>query len=131
MNNVEYAISIRKKEFQYCFKDGKNNTIYGSMGGNWGRVDSSGEAICFSCMGGQKLDMKKKEEILKKVPSFINQSEESMENYIGKKINFSHNNNNNNTNLSNRMNKSYAENEKKNNINKKPNKEEDDGCFIF
>ena len=131
MNNVEYAISIRKKEFQYCFKDGKNNTIYGSMGGNWGRVDSSGEAICFSCMGGQKLDMKKKEEILKKVPSFINQSEESMENYIGKKINFSHNNNNNNTNLSNRMNKSYAENEKKNSINKKPNKEEDDGCFIF
>ena len=130
MNNVEYAISIRKKEFQYCFKDGKNNTIYGSMGGNWGRVDSSGEAICFSCMGGQKLDMKKKEEILKKVPSFINQSEESMENYMGKKINFSHNNNNN-TNLSNRMNKSYAENEKKNNINKKPNKEEDDGCFIF
>jgi hypothetical protein len=39
LNNAEYAISIKKKEYKNCFKDGKNNVVHGSFGGDWGKVD--------------------------------------------------------------------------------------------
>ena len=77
MNNIEYAISLKKKDFKHCFKEGNDNLICGSMGGDWGKIDSHGDAACFSCMGGSKIDIRKKEEIEKKVPSCLNQSEES------------------------------------------------------
>ena len=77
LNNAEYAISIKKKEYKNCFKDGKNNVVHGSFGGDWGKVDMYEQASCFSCMPIQNFDSKKKEEIVKRVPSILNQTEES------------------------------------------------------
>jgi len=107
MNNIEYAISLKKKDFQHCFKEGNDNLICGSMGGDWGKIDSHGDAACFSCMGGSKINIKKKEEIEKKVPSCLNQSEESNKSSIT-------------------IDKNYY------NYNRaKTKNEEDNGCYIF
>lgn len=81
INNLEYAVSIKKKEFQHCFKSGKKNVINGSIGGEWGQFEIGKEGGCFFCMGSEKFDFKKKEDIINKVPNFLNESsfEENLE----------------------------------------------------
>ena len=106
MNNNEYAISIKKKEHQFCFKDGKNNMINGSIGGNWGKIHLFSNVTCFSCIDRPKFDNKKKEEITKKIPSFINQSDKSFDR--GRKTNYSYS-----TSPSDRVNKSSYKNDKR------------------
>ena len=137
LNNIEYAISIKKKEYKHCFKDGKNNVVQGSFGGDWGKVDIYKESSCFSCMGIQNFDKKKKEEIIKRVPSIVNQTEESFNiNFIRSRVNYSYTNINNkcnNSNISNKMNKSSIPVNTNNNnyINNNEVKEEDYGCLVF
>ena len=77
INNLNYAISIKIKEYQNCFKQGKNNLINGSIGGDWGEIDLNKETHCgFGCMPKSELNIKKKEEIISKVPKYLNQSED-------------------------------------------------------
>jgi hypothetical protein len=95
INNLEYAISIKKKEFQHCFKSGKKNVINGSIGGEWGQFEIGKEGGCFFCMGSEKFDFKKKEDIINKVPNFINESSFE-ENLGGKNYSYDTNKNKNN-----------------------------------
>ena len=129
INNLDYAISAKKKEYQYCFKDGKNNVINGGLGGDWGQVELNDDITCkFSCVGETKIDNRKKEEIVKKVPSYSEQNEEKSldEDYSKKKINFSYNNKYNNIfNQNDKINKTTAQNDKK------LQNEEEKGCNIF
>ena len=74
INNLDYAICTKNKEFQYCFKNGKKNVISGGIGGNWGKVDLGKEGCGFFCMGNEKFDLRKKEDIEKKVPKLLNDS---------------------------------------------------------
>ena len=76
-NNVEFAINAKKKEYQYCIKDGSKNVITGGIGGDWGQIGfGEGDSCGFSCIGSSpKIDTKKKEEIVKKVPSFLSQND--------------------------------------------------------
>ena len=77
LSNINYAISIKKKDFQHCFKEGKKNSINGSIGGDWGEIYLNKDMQCgFSCMPKSQINYKKKEEIVKKVPSYLNQSED-------------------------------------------------------
>ena len=137
LNNAEYAISIKKKEYKNCFKDGKNNVVHGSFGGDWGKVDMYEQASCFSCMPIQNFDSKKKEEIVKRVPSIFNQTEESfIISFIRSRINYSYTNINskgNNSNINNKMNKSSlpVNTNNSNYINNNEEKEEDNGCFVY
>ena len=76
INNLNYAISIKKKEHKNCFKQGKNNTISGSLGGDWGEINLDKEVHCgFACMPKSENNYKKKEEIFKKVPSYLDHDE--------------------------------------------------------
>ena len=129
INNLDYAISTKKKEYQYCFKDGKNNVINWGLGGDWGQVELNDDITCkFSCVGETKIDNRKKEEIVKKVPSYSEQNEEKSldEDYSKKKINFSYNNKYNNIfNQNDKINKTTEQNDKK------LQNEEEKGCNIF
>ena len=72
MNNMDYAIFTKKKEYRNCFKEGKKCEINGSLGGNWGEINLNKHASCgFSCMPnkGGNINLKLKEEIAKNVPS--------------------------------------------------------------
>ena len=127
MNNNEYAISIKKKEHQFCFKGGKNNMINGSIGGNWGKIHLFSNVTCFSCIDRPKFDNKKKEEITKKIPSFINQSDKSFDRE--RKTNYSYS-----TSPSDRVNKSSYKNDKriKNyNADKNSENQKNQECPIF
>ena len=76
INNIDYAINTKKKEYQYCFKEGKQCVINGILGGTWGEINMSKSTSCgFSCMPKKDLSFKLKDDIVKKVPSF-NESEE-------------------------------------------------------
>ena len=126
INNLDYAILTKKKEYQYCFKDGKNNVINGGLGGDWGQIELKDEAGCkFSCIGGAKIDNRKKEEIVKKVPSFSEQFEEKSiaGDFSVKKISYSFN-----TNISNQKDKKNISTAQ---INKNIQNEEEKGCNIF
>ena len=78
INNLNYAISIKRKEYQNCFKEGKKNIINGTMGGDWGEIDLNKEIHCgFGCMPKSEIDYKMKEEIIKNVPFYLNQSDDN------------------------------------------------------
>ena len=128
INNLEYAISIKKKEFQHCFKSGKKNVISGAIGGDWGQLDTGKEGGCFSCLSSEKIDFKKKEDILNKVPKSLNDS--NLEEDFGEKKNYS--NGIYKGNKDDKIDKNGdGKNEDKNtNKNIKNNKESKD-CYIF
>ena len=135
INNIEYAILTKKKEFKNCFKDGKKNVIDGQLGGEWGQIDLNEGDLCgFSCFGGIKYDNKKKEEIIKKVPSFfeINEDKSLEEDHSGKRVNYSYNNNIYNNNINN-QNQNIKINKSSTliNNNKVKKEEEDNDCFIY
>ena len=60
ISNLNYDISIKKKEHKNCFKQGKNNTISGSLGGDLGQINLNKEVHCgFSCMPKSERNYKK------------------------------------------------------------------------
>ena len=72
MNNMDYAIFTKKKEYRNCFKEGKQCEINGTLGGNWGEINlDKGTSCGFSCMPnkGGNINNKLKDEIIKKVPT--------------------------------------------------------------
>ena len=70
INNIDYAICTKKKEHQYCFKEGKQCVINGILGGTWGEINMNKSTSCgFSCMPKKDFSFKLKDEIVKKVPS--------------------------------------------------------------
>jgi len=63
MNNMDYAIFTKKKEYRNCFKEGKQCEINGTLGGNWGEINLDKSTSCgFSCMPnkGENLNFKLK-----------------------------------------------------------------------
>ena len=128
INNLEYAVSIKKKEFQHCFKSGKKNVINGSIGGEWGQFEIGKEGGCFFCMGSEKLDFKKKEDIINKVPNFLNESSFE-ENFGGK--NYSYDINKGGKSCDD-IDRSLAQNEKNKNVIKNIKQEnKDKDCCVF
>ena len=78
INNLNYAISIKVKEYKNCFKEGKKNLINGTLGGEWGEINLNKEVHCgFGCLPKSEINYKKKEEIIKKVPFYLNQSSDN------------------------------------------------------
>ena len=139
INNLDYAISTKKKEYQDCFKSGKKNVISGAIGGNWGKIELGKEGGCFFCMGSDKIDLRKKEDILNKVPSSLNDStfeEDLEEKHYSYDINRHKNNNNleknGGRNKSENLEKSLAQSEKNKNVIKNIKKNQDNkDCSIF
>ena len=137
INNLDYAISIKKKEYQHCFKSGKKNVINGSIGGVWGQIDMGKEGCGFFCMGKDKLDLSKKEDILNKVPKSLDES--SFEDYGGKHYSYDLNKGNKNQlnksrpgNKSDNLGRSLAQSEKNKNVIKNiKNNQDDKDCCIF
>ena len=137
INNLDYAISIKKKEYQHCFKSGKKNVINGSIGGSWGQIDMGKEGCGFFCMGKDKLDLSKKEDILNKVPKSLDES--SFEDYGGKHYSYDLNKGNKNQlnksrpgNKSDNLGRSLAQSEKNKNVIKNiKNNQDDKDCCIF
>ena len=137
INNLDYAISIKKKEYQHCFKSGKKNVINGSIGGAWGQIDMGKEGCGFFCMGKDKLDLSKKEDILNKVPKSLDES--SFEDYGGKHYSYDLNKGNKNQlnksrpgNKSDNLGRSLAQSEKNKNVIKNiKNNQDDKDCCIF
>ena len=77
VNNLNYAISIKRKEYQNCFKEGKKNEINGTMGGDWGEIDLNKGIHCgFGCIPKSEINYKIKEEIIKNAPLYLNQSDD-------------------------------------------------------
>ena len=139
INNLEYAIAIKKKEYQHCFKSGKKNVISGAIGGDWGQIELGKEGCGFFCMGSEKLDLRKKEDILNKVPNILNDSSLE-EDYGGKHYSYDVNKYKNNNKLekseeankSDNFDKSMARSEKNKNIIKNiKNNQENKDCSIF
>ena len=85
-NNIEYAIYTKKKEYQYCLRDGRKNGITGGIGGDWGQIEfGEGDSCGFACIGcNSKIDTKIKDEIIKKAPSFLSKNSSSYEDKDGK-----------------------------------------------
>ena len=139
INNLENAISIKKKEYQHCFKSGKKNVISGAIGGNWGRIELGKDGCCFFCMGSEKLDLRKKEDILSKVPKSLNDNsfeEEFGEKHYSYDINKGKNNNklekNGEGNRSDNFDRSLAQSEKNKNVIKNiKNNQDNKDCCIF
>ena len=78
INNLNYAISIKRKEYQNCFKEGKKNLINGTMGGDWGEINLNKGVHCgFGCVPKSEINYKIKEEIIKNVPFYLNQSNDT------------------------------------------------------
>ena len=139
INNLEYAIAIKKKEYQHCFKSGKKNVISGTIGGDWGQIELGKEGCGFFCMGSEKLDLRKKEDILNKVPNILNDSSFE-EDYGGKHYSYDINKYKNNNKLekseeankSDNFDKSLARSEKNKSITKNiKNNPENKDCSIF
>ena len=126
LNNINYAISIKKKDFQYCFKEGKKNSINGSIGGDWGEIDMNKDIHCgFSCMPKAQINYKKKEEIVKKVPSYLNQSED------GRSISESYELRKREPHKNIGINKKDSSPSKKINKDIKELEDDEEGCYIF
>ena len=128
INNLEYAISIKKKEFQHCFKSGKNNVINGTIGGDWGQIGVGKEGGCFFCLGSEKLDFKKKEDIISKVPKSLNDS--NLDEDLGEEKNYYNGINKGNNDDKIDKNGDGKNEDKNTNKNIKNNKESKD-CYIF
>ena len=133
INNLNYAISIKKKEYQNCFKQGKKNLINGSIGGDWGEINLNKESNCgFGCMPKSELNYKKKEEIIRKVPNYLNQSEDirSIDETSKRRKDFSLNEFSSiNSDRVYLKRPSAPGNKNKNNINN--DKDDEGGCIIF
>ena len=128
INNLEYAVSIKKKEFQHCFKSGKKNVINGSIGGEWGQFEIGKEGGCFFCMGSEKFDFKKKEDIMNKVPNFLNESSFE-ENFGGKNCSYDLKKGGK---INDDIDKNLAQNEKNKNVIKNIKQEnKDKDCCVF
>ena len=128
-NNINYAISIKKREFQNCFKEGKKNFIKGNLGGEWGEINLDKEVHCgFSCMPKVENNYKKKEEIIKMVPNYLNQYDESKSIDEGFQRRKEQPINDYNLNHSDRtyMKRNSAQNNKYN-----KDKEDEKGCYIY
>lgn len=138
INNLDYAISIKKKEYQHCFKSGKKNVISGAIGGEWGQIELGNEGCCFFCMGSEKMDLRKKEDILNKIPTYLNDS--SFEEDVKEKCHSYDLNKNKNNNqlekkgeddLSGDFDKSLAQSEKNKNVKSIKKNHDNKECFIF
>ena len=132
INNLNYAISIKKKEYQNCFKQGKKNLINGSIGGEWGEINLNKESHCgFGCMPKSELNYKQKEEIIRKVPNYLNQSEDnrSIDETNKRRKEFSLNDFSSNNSERVYMKRPSAPVNKNNNNNN--NKDDERGCVIF
>ena len=137
-NNLDYAISIKKKEYQYCFKSGKKNIISGAIGGVWGQIEMGKEGCGFFCLGSEKMDLRKKEDILNKVPKSLDESSFE-EDYGGKHYSYDLNKGKKNQldksrpgNKSDNLDKSLAQSEKNKSIIKNiKNNQDDKDCCIF
>ena len=89
VNNIDYAIFTKKKEYQNCFKEGKKCEISGSLGGNWGEINMNKVTSCgFSCMPnkGENLNFKLKEEIVKNVPKLNDSFDDNISTMIYNEI---------------------------------------------
>ena len=129
-NNINYAISIKKREYQNCFKEGKKNCIKGSIGGDWGEINLDKEAHCgFSCMPKVENNFKKKEEIIKMVPNYLNQSDDTRSIDEGFQRKKGQSFNDFNLNHSDRV---YMKRNSTKNINRmNKDKEDEGGCYIY
>ena len=62
IDNMDYAINVNKKEFQFCFKESKirnkKNTITGNVGGEWGELDIKDKIGCTITCGSSKNSQK-------------------------------------------------------------------------
>ena len=128
INNLDYAIYIKKKEFQYCFKNVKKNVISGGIGGNWGKIDISKEGCGFFCIGTEKYDMRKKEDIENKVPKLLNESN-SEENFGAKSYSYDTCKYKDKMEKKEDFNKSLAQSDNNKNIHNNKNNNKD--CIIF
>ena len=58
IDNMDYAINVNKKEFQFCFKESKiknkKNTIIGNVGGEWGEAEIKDKIGCTITCGTSK-----------------------------------------------------------------------------
>ena len=82
MDNIDYAISITKKEYQFCFRentsDSKKNVINGRYGGEWGEIKKEKGILCgLSCISNGKEDYKKKVYLENKVHSYIDNRDQN------------------------------------------------------
>ena len=135
INNLNYAISIEKREYQNCFKKGKNNLINGNIGGDWGEININKDLNCgFACMPNEEVNYKKKEEIIKKVPNYLNQSEDirSIDETSKRRKEFPYNDfsSNNSDRLNMKPAATYFNNISNNNK-KDKDKEDEGGCNVF
>ena len=137
INNLDYAISTKKKEYQHCLKSGKKNIITGPIGGPWGQIELGKDGCGFFCMGSEKMDLRKKEDILNKVPNSLNESyleEDLGGKYYSYDININNNKieNNEEGNKGDNLDKSLARSEKNTNTikNIKNNPDKKD-CIII
>ena len=95
MDNIDYAISITKKEYQFCFRentsDSKKNVINGRYGGEWGEIKKEKGILCgLSCISNVKEDYKKKVYLENKVHRHIDNKNQS--NINNKNVNDNNNN---------------------------------------
>ena len=134
IKNLNYAISIKKREYHNCFKEGKKNLISGNIGGDWGEININKDSYCgFACMPKDEVNYKKKEEIIKKVPNYLNQSEDarSIDETSKRKKEFPYNEyKSNNSDRINMKNSTTYFNNISNN-NKKDKDKDEGGCNIF
>ena len=98
VNNIDYVICTKKKEYKDCLKEGKQCVINGTLGGNWGEINLNKSTSCgFSCMPKKDFSFKLKDEIVKKVPS-LNDSEDFGSSISYNELKCDNNNKNNNNN---------------------------------
>jgi hypothetical protein len=68
IDNMDYAINVNKKEFQYCFKESKiknkKNTINGNIGGEWGEIEIKDKINCSVGCGSTKNLQKKRKKLI-------------------------------------------------------------------
>ncbi len=68
IDNMDYAINVNKKEFQFCFKESKiknkKNTISGNIGGEWGEIEIKDKINCSVGCGSTKNSQKKRKKLI-------------------------------------------------------------------
>ena len=68
VDNMDYAINVNKKEFQFCFKESKiknkKNTISGNIGGEWGEIEIKDKINCSVGCGSTKNSQKKRKKLI-------------------------------------------------------------------
>ncbi len=68
IDNMDYAINVNKKEFQFCFKESKiknkKNTINGNIGGEWGEIEIKDKISCTVGCGSTKNSQKNRKKFI-------------------------------------------------------------------